>query len=193
MVSIKSPRDSLTPVWFLQNRALTLPMLAALPQGKARTLDDGSEFFDPYDKTPRLSALPAVPVPKSNAPQWTKAESKRAWKSVFHTTLARTDPSHDEDDHPYRVTIDSLQSSGYSTPARHSHAGTGAGNASRWAETAGTGSLTPTERKLAAREGYKALGGRKSRAKRKMGGEYGQRDKTGAGGLEDDPRFSCPW
>jgi hypothetical protein len=158
-----------------------------------RTLDDGTEFFDPYDKGGRLSSLPAVPMPKSTAPQWTKAESKRAWKSVFHTTLARTDPTREEDDHPYRVTIDSLQSSGYSTPARHAHAGLGSGVASRWADNGGSGSITPSERKLAAREGYKAMGGRKSRAKRKMGGEYGARDKTGAADLEDDPRFTCPW
>lgn len=183
-----------TTVWFLQNRALTLPKLEALSQGKNRKLDDGTEFFDPYEKGTRLSTLPSVPMPKSTSPQWTKAESKRAWKSVFHTSLARTDPAHDEDDHPYRVTIDSLQSSGYNTPNRHSHAGLGSGGAARWQEGQnGSGALTPGERKIVAREGYKALGGRKSRAKRKMGGEYGARDKTGVAGLEDDTRFTCPW
>ena len=182
-------------VWFLQNRALTLPKLESLGQGKMRTLDDGTEFFDPYEKGTRLSSLPSVPMPKSTTPQWTKAESKRAWKAVFHTTLARSDPSHDDDDHPYRVTIDSLQSSGYNTPTRHTHAhaGMGSGGASRWSDNNGSGTLTPSERKIAAREGYKSLGGRKSRTKRKMGGEFGARDKTGAGDLEDDPRYTCPW
>lgn len=52
--------------------------------------------------------------------------------------------------------------------------------------------MTPTERKVAAREGYKALGGRKSRAKRRMGGEFGARDRAG-GGDEDDPRYTAPW
>lgn len=177
-------------VWFLQNRALVLPSLSGIATGKTRKLDDGTEFFDPYDKTPRLSSLPAVPVPSSTQPQWSKAESKRAWKSVFHSTLARSDPNKDDTD-PLRVDIYSLHSSGYNTPSnRHSHAGMGSGNASRWAETGNQGSLTPTERKLAAREGYKALGGRKARSKRKMGGEMGMRDKTG---VVDDGRFDAPW
>lgn len=192
------PNRSRSTVWFLQNRALTLPSLSNMLQGKNRKVDDGPEFFDPYDKTPRLSALPAVPVPASTAPQWSKAESKRAWKSVFHTTLARSDPSRteDDDDHPYRVKIDSLQSSGYSTPSRHQHAGLGSGNAQRWNDgpTGASGSLTPSERKLAAREGYKAMGGRKARTKRKMGGEFGARDKGGASQIDgEDQRFTCPF
>lgn len=183
-------------VWFLQNRALALPSLPGMAGGKNRLTDDGTtEFFDPYDKTTRLDALPAVPLPASTAPQWSKAESKRAWKSVFHTTLARSDPSREgeEDDHPYRVTIDSLQSSGYSTPSRHSHAGLGSGNAARWNEAPGAaGSLTPTERKVAARESYKSMGGRKARTKRKMGGEMGARDKGGASTMYE-AELSCPW
>ncbi|TXT06126.1 hypothetical protein VHUM_03599 [Vanrija humicola] len=182
--------STLNYVWFLQNRALVLPSLSGIATGKTRKLDDGTEFFDPYDKTPRLSSLPAVPVPNSTQPQWSKAESKRAWKSVFHSTLARSDPNKDDTD-PLRVDIYSLHSSGYNTPSnRHSHAGMGSGNASRWADAGNQGSLTPTERKLAAREGYKALGGRKARNKRKMGGEMGMRDKTG---VVDDGRFDAPW
>lgn len=69
----------------------------------------------------------------------------------------------------------------------------GSGNAGRWADAgASSGALTPSERKLAAREGYKALGGRKSRAKRKMGGDLGARDKGGATVI-DDGRFDAPW
>jgi hypothetical protein len=51
--------------------------------------------------------------------------------------------------------------------------------------------MTPTERKAAARENYKALGGRKSRMKRKMGGELGARDKGGV--VVDDGRFDAPF
>ena len=70
------------------------------------------------------------------------------------------------------------------------HAGQGSGGASRWAEQSNGASMSASERKLAAREGYKAMGGRKSRAKRKMGGEMGARDK---GGALDDGRFEAPW
>ena len=67
----------------------------------------------------------------------------------------------------------------------------GAGSAARWAsEGDGESYATRSERKLAAREEYKALGGRKSRAKRKMGGELGSKDK---GGAADDGRFDAPW
>lgn len=183
----------LTLVWFLQTRALQLPSLTpSKPKsGPNRTLDDGTEFFDPYDKTLGLAGLAPVPVPASTTPQWSKAESKRAWKSVFHTTLARDDKD-DEEDHPYHVDIASLHSSGYNTPSRHSHAGTGSGHAGsgRWGD--GTGSMTPTERKVAAREGYKALGGRKSRGKRRMGGEFGAKNRAG-GVDDDDPRYTAPW
>jgi len=65
----------------------------------------------------------------------------------------------------------------------------GSGGAAKWANE-GTGVITPTERKVAAREGYKALGGRKSRMKRKMGGEMGMKDK---GAVVDDGRFDAPW
>lgn len=173
-------------MWFLQNRALHLPQLKQ--EGKMRTLDDGTEFFDPYDKGPKLSALAPVPLPKSAAPQWSKAESKKAWKQQFKKTLYKTD----DDDHPQRVDVSAL-SSGYSTPSgRHGYAGLGSGNASRWGGTE-SGTLTPSERKLAARDEYKALGGRKSRRKRKMGGELGARDKGGAAAIVDDGRFDCPW
>jgi hypothetical protein len=181
-------------VWFLQNRALVLPQLA-MPSnggaGKTRRVDsDTPEFFDPYDKTPRLSSLPQPFLPTSATPQWSKAESKKAWRSTFHGTLKRSDPSAEPEDDPLRVDISSLQSSGTSTPNRHAHAGLGAGSAARWAAE-GHGEVgSNSERKLAAREGYKALGGRKSRAKRKMGGELGSKDK---GGAVDDGRFDAPW
>ena len=160
--------------------------------GKMRRTDsDTPDFFDPYDKTPRLAALPIPPMPTSTTPQWTKNESKKTWKTAFRQTLKRTDPNaEDEDDH-LRVDIYSLHSSGAASPSRHAHVGTGSGGAAKWASSGdGSGSLTPSERKLAAREEYKALGGRKSRAKRKMGGELGARDK---GGAVDDPRFEAPW
>ncbi len=66
----------------------------------------------------------------------------------------------------------------------------GAGSASRWASEGVAREMTATERKVAAREGYKALGGRKSRAKRKMGGDLGSKDK---GGAVNDGRFDAPW
>ncbi|EJT47746.1 hypothetical protein A1Q2_04152 [Trichosporon asahii var. asahii CBS 8904] len=171
------------------NRALHLPQLKA-QEGKMRTLDDGTEFFDPYDKGPKLSTLAPVPLPKSAAPQWSKAESKKAWKAQFKHTLYKGD---DDDDHPNRVDVSAL-SSGYSTPGggRHAYSGLGSGNASRWGPGE-SGSMTPSERKLAAREEYKALGGRKSRRKRKMAGELGARDKGGAAAIVDDGRFDCPW
>lgn len=185
----------LIPVWFLQNRALVLPRLSDLPgsTGKVRkTGDDTPEFYDPYDKTPRLSALKPPPLPSNPTPQWTKAESKKAWKTNFHQTLKRSDPNAEPEVDPLRVDIESLQSSGTSTPnGRHSYAGLGSGGASKWMTDEG-GSLTPGERKVMAREGYKALGGRKSRMKRKMGGEFGSRDKTGAA-VVDDGRFDAPW
>ena len=170
-------------------------MLPRLPggiggSGKNRRTDiDTPEFFDPYDKTPRLSSLPQPPLPSSAVPQWSKAESKRAWKSTFRTTLKRSDPSAEPEDDPLRVDIASLHSSGASTPGRHSHAGFGSGTAARWAGPE-EGMLSPSERKSAAREGYKALGGRKSRTKRKMGGELGSKDK---GVAVDDGRFDAPW
>jgi hypothetical protein len=181
--------STLNYVWFLQNRALHLPQLKA-QEGKMRTLDDGTEFFDPYDKGPKLSTLAPVPLPKSAAPQWSKAESKKAWKAQFKHTLYKGD---DDDDHPNRVDVSAL-SSGYSTPGggRHAYSGLGSGNASRWGPGE-SGSMTPSERKLAAREEYKALGGRKSRRKRKMAGELGARDKGGAAAIVDDGRFDCPW
>ena len=184
-------------VWFLQNRALTLPKLygdSTGTDGKVRrTGDDTPEFFDPFDKTPRLSSLSRPPMPIGTTPQWSKAESKRAWKSTFRMTLKRSDPNAEPEEDPLRVDIASLQSSGASTPngGRHGYAGLGSGNASKWASTNGdAGSMTPGERKLAAREGYKAMGGRKSRAKRTMGGGLGVRDK---GGAVDDGRFDAPW
>lgn len=110
---------------------------------------------------------------------------------MFHQTLRRSDPNKEPEVDPLRVDIASLHSSGASTPAgRHSYAGMGSGTASRWADEDASGAMTPGERKIAAREGYKAMGGRKSRAKRKMGGDLGSRDK---GGAVDDGRFDAPW
>lgn len=186
-------------VWFLQNRALVLPHLSPKSgmNGKNRkTGQDTPEFFDPYDKTPRLSALPQPPIPSSSTPQWTKVESKKQWKSIFHTTLKRSDPNAEPEIDPLRVDIDSLHTSGYTTPSggRHAYAGLGSGGASKWVTDdgggAGGGVMTPGEKKIAAREGYKAMGGRKVRGKRKMGGDLGVRDK---GGAVDDGRFDAPW
>lgn len=89
--------------------------------------------------------------------------------------------------------IASLHSSGASTPGGgHIHAGSGSGGAGKWVGNGmgGGDELTAGERKIAAREGYKALGGRKARSKRKMGGELGGKDK---GGAVDDGRFDAPW
>jgi hypothetical protein len=172
---------------------LTLPTLAGLPGagGKTRKLDDETEFFDPYDKSPRLATLPTPPMPTSATPQWSKMESKKAWKAVFRATLKRSDPNAPEEIDHLRVDIDSLHSSGASTPGgRHLYAGLGSGGASKWEGGGDAGSMTPTERKLAAREVYKALGGRKARGKRRMAGELGTRDK---GGAVDDGRFDAPW
>lgn len=186
--------STLNYVWFLQNRALTLPMahmLTPTGQGKMHiTGDDTPDYFDPYDKTPRLASLPQPPMPTSAQPQWTKAESKRQWRPLFRATLKREDPNREDEIDPLRVTFESLHSSGTSTPGGgHSWVGQGSGGASRWAAS-GQGSMTPTERKVAAREGYKALGGRKARNKRKMGGELGSKDK---GAVVDDGRFDAPW
>lgn len=181
-------------VWYLQNRALLIPDLPSSGDaGKNRKLDDGVEFFDPYDKTPRLSALPVPRMPNSSTLVWTKSESKVSWKTRFHQTLKRSDPNAEPEYDPRRVDINSLQSSGATTPSgRHAHAGLGSGNAARWAETASEGAMTPWERKLAAREVYKSMGGRKARSKRKMGGDMGSRDRGGLA-AEDDPRFAAPF
>jgi hypothetical protein len=65
----------------------------------------------------------------------------------------------------------------------------GSGNAAKWAELeAAAGTMTPGERKNAAREVYKSMGGRKARGKNKRGGA------TAPGGIaEDDPRFTSPF
>ncbi|KAI9635834.1 uncharacterized protein MKK02DRAFT_24998 [Dioszegia hungarica] len=185
--------STLNYVWFLQNRALTLPLSAIqTAAGKVRkTGSDTPEFFDPYDKTPRLASLPRPPIPSSPVPQWSKAESKRAWKSTFRTTLKRSDPNAEEEIDPLRVDIASLHTSGISTPTGngHAHAGAGSGGAARWAPAEGEG-MTSTERKVAAREQYRALGGRKARGKRGMGGEMGGKDR---GGAVEDGRFDAPW
>ncbi|WVQ80274.1 hypothetical protein IAT38_002379 [Cryptococcus sp. DSM 104549] len=185
--------STLNYVWFLQNRALLLPRIT-LPDsagGKTRKLDKEIEFFDPYDKTPRLSALPPAPIPSSTQPQWTKMESKKEWKTQFKNTFKRTDPTAEPEVDHLRVDIASLHSSGFSTPnGGHGYAGQGSGSAARWAEAEAESGMTATERKVAAREQYKALGGRKSKMKRKMGGELGGKDK---GGALEDGRFDAPW
>lgn len=182
-------------MWYLQNRALLIPDIPTNNgAGKNRKLEDGTEFFDPFDKTPRLSALPTPKMPSSSTLVWTKSESKVNWKTRFHQTLKRSDPNAEPEYDPRRVDINSLHSSGTSTPSgRHAHAGLGSGNAAKWADAAGAeGSMTPSERKLAAREAYKSMGGRKARSKNKMGSSMGPRDR---GGLADesDPRFSAPF
>ncbi|WVF65976.1 hypothetical protein IAT40_000714 [Kwoniella sp. CBS 6097] len=188
--------STLNYVWFLQNRALVLPKIL-LPDtvgGKTRKIDPETEFFDPYDKTPRLSALPTPPLPNTAQPQWTKMESKKDWRNTFKGTFKRTDPTAEPEIDPRRVDISSLHTSGYSTPngggGSHGYAGLGSGNKARWAAEDDESGLSSSERKVAARENYKALGGRKSKTKRKMGGELGGKDK---GGAVDDGRFDAPW
>ena len=183
---------ALSVVWFLQNRALALPTVTISDaQGQMRR-NDTETFFDPYDKTPRLSSLPTPSLPSSAAPQWAKAESKRAWMGIFRHTLKRSDPDAEPEIDHLRVDISSLHSSGASTPGgRHTHAGLGSGSADAW-DSANV-PMTNTERKVVARENYKALKGRKARSKRKMGGEYGSRDRGGADDVEDDSQFSAPF
>nr|ODN88730.1 hypothetical protein L203_02744 [Cryptococcus depauperatus CBS 7841] len=184
--------STLNYVWFLQNRALVLPRISTSENvgGKTRKVDDEIEFFDPYDKSPRLSSLSPAPIPSSTQPQWTKMESKRDWKKMFENTFKRTDPTAEPEFERGRVDISSLHTSGYTTPTgSHGYVGMGSGNASRWEPLVGE-LPKASERKLAAREAYKTLGGRKSRAKRKMGGELGSKDK---GGAIDDGRFDAPW
>ncbi|WWC58220.1 uncharacterized protein I303_100756 [Kwoniella dejecticola CBS 10117] len=186
--------STLNYVWFLQNRALVLPklLLPDSPGGKTRKLDNEIEFFDPYDKTPRLSSLPQPSLPNSSTPVWTKIESKKDWRNTFKITFKRTDPTAELEIDPRRVDISSLHTSGYTTPnTGHAYKGLGSGNAARWAQDdSDGGALSSSERKAQAREGYKALGGRKSKTKRKMGGELGGKDK---GGANDDGRFEAPW
>jgi len=177
-------------VWYLQNRALILPSITITSQGILRKTTDETEFFDPYDKSPRLATLPMPPFPSSPEPQWSKLESRKVYKSLFRHTLKRSNPHAEEEVDPLRVDIASLHTSGASTPNRHSHAGTGSGGAVKWQIVGSEGTQTPSERKLAAREGYKAMGGRKAKSKRKMGGDLGARDK---GGATDDGRFDAPW
>ena len=184
-------------MWFLHNKAFTLPQLIADPKGTGayRTVDGAEGFFDPYDKSPRLATLPKPPLPSSTAPTWTRAESKRGWKSTFHQTLRRSDSDVDDGD-SRRVDIASLHSSGTATPngGKHVWAGQGSGRAENWSTAEGLEAMTPSERKIASREAYKALNGRKARNKRKMAGEYGTRDKGGAGGFDDDDsRFTAPF
>ncbi|WVQ62592.1 uncharacterized protein L199_000734 [Kwoniella botswanensis] len=186
--------STLNYVWFLQNRALVLPklLLPDSPGGKTRKIDNEIEFFDPYDKTPRLSSLPKPPIPTSSQPVWTKIESKKDWRNTFKVTFKRTDPTAEPEIDHRRVDIASLHTSGYTTPTGgHAYKGLGSGNASKWQnDDSDGGTLSSSEKKAQAREGYKALGGRKSKTKRKMGGGLGGKDK---GGANDDGRFEAPW
>ncbi|WWC66646.1 uncharacterized protein I206_100550 [Kwoniella pini CBS 10737] len=187
--------STLNYVWFLHNRALVLPklLLPDSPGGKTRKVNNEIEFFDPYDKKPRLSSLPQPNLPNSSQPVWTKIESKKNWRNQFKITFKRTDPTNETEIDSRRVDISSLQTSGYNTPNNgHGYKGLGSGNASKWIQddSDGGGGLSSSEKKQQAREGYKALGGRKSKSKRKMGGELGGKDK---GGANDNGRFEAPW
>ncbi|KAL7418769.1 hypothetical protein Q5752_006452 [Cryptotrichosporon argae] len=175
--------STLNYVWFLQNRALVLPENPALPSLRVRYIDAETSYVDPYSSGPSLRALPPVSPPGSAVPVWSKAESRRAWRLVFKSTLAP--PSGARVDLASLSGPRSAASSGWSTP--HAHRGAGAGHAGRWA--AETDLATPD--KAAMREAYKSHGGRKVGSKRRMGGQMGRRDKTGVD--DDDGRFDAPW
>ncbi|EIW68144.1 hypothetical protein TREMEDRAFT_69593 [Tremella mesenterica DSM 1558] len=201
--------STLNYVWFLQNRALILPTTLSIPT-RLRQLpstfplpilsstssipsspptpssNPPELFFDPYDKLPRLSRLPLPPIPTSQTPQWSKTESKKSWKTQFRMTFQRPD-----NDDSLKVDFSfSRNSSGASSPGYHGHgySGLGSGNKERWVEE--NEEMSNTARKVLARERYKEMRGRKSKEKRKMGGELGIRDK---GGLGDVSRFEAPW
>lgn len=188
--------SNLNYIWFLHTRSLTLPSLTSKPTTQTSQSED-PDAFDPYDRRPTLSL--STPLPTSSTPQWSKRESKSAWKNTFKALATRREDDVEPGSH-LQVDVDAL-SSGYVTPQGHTYAGMGSGSADRWSTPAGNASgngggdngiATPPKSKKEMREVYKSMGGRKVKGKGKMGGELkGHRDKEGMGGKEDI--YEAPW
>ena len=164
--------------WFLHTRSFTLPQLKKDQDGSyinRQNADD--DDYDPYDKAHFLTLF-KTPVPTSTTPQWSKRESKQAWRLTFKGLINRREnPSTVPD---YRVDVDAL-SSGYATPLGEPEAGGNSRPAS--------GASTPMSKKE-MRDHYKSLGGRKSKGKGNLGGTArGIKDLGGAG----EDKYSAPW
>jgi hypothetical protein len=139
--------------WFLHTRSFTLPQLKKDQDGSYINRQDADdEDYDPYDKAHFLTLF-KTPVPTSTTPQWSKRESKQAWRLTFKGLINRREnPSTVPD---YRVDVDALSSA--------------------------SGASTPMSKKE-MRDHYKSLGGRKSKGKGNLGGTArGVKDVGGAG------------
>ena len=169
--------------WFLHVRSFTLPEVKKKEETNyINKLDVDDPEYDPYDKAHFLTLF-KTPMPSSTTPQWSKKESKSAWRLTFKQLINRREnPSSAVD---YRVDVDAL-SSGYATPL-----GEPEGSASQFGSRPGSGASTPKSKKE-MREHYKSLQGRKSKSKSKVGGSQsrGIKDRGGAG--EEDP-YTAPW
>jgi hypothetical protein len=171
---------SFVSAWFLHTRSFTLPQLKKDQDGNYINRQSAdSEDYDPYDKAHWLTMF-KTPVPASTTPQWSKRESKQAWRLTFKGLITRKEnPSSVQD---FRVDVDAL-SSGLATPLGELE--TGYGGNSRPA----SGASTPKSKKE-MRDHYKSLQGRKSKGKGNLGGtQRGVKDIGGAG----EDRFSAPW
>ncbi|ETW78293.1 hypothetical protein HETIRDRAFT_241805, partial [Heterobasidion irregulare TC 32-1] len=101
--------------------------------------------------------------------KWTKRESKQSWIAMYaQFVLSRSPPLGPM--RPYS------RSSGYSTPTASGHQTPREQREERWRLEA---EAVDKPGKLEMREMYKELGGRKSKAKTKLGGTAGVRDKGG--------------
>lgn len=194
-------------VWFLHTRSLAIPSL--IPTVDAQGRPPTHPLYDPYDKPRTLSLrtpLPARPGP----PQWSKRESKGAWRPAFKAAATRPEGSGGDGSGELRshlqVDVDALASahaSGYSTPGGHAYAGLGSGSREAWAASvsegagggfgggggggggggSGSGTATPPRSKKEMRDAYKAMGGRKAREKGSAWNKgTGARDREGMGG-----------
>ncbi|THH17192.1 hypothetical protein EW146_g3577 [Bondarzewia mesenterica] len=110
--------------------------------------------------------------------KWTKRESKQNWSAMYAQYVLNRSP-------PLGPVRSYARSSGFNTPT-----GSGSGHQTpkelreeKWRLEAETAEKPG---KLEMREMYKELGGRKSKAKAKLGGSAGTRDKGGWGGDGDD-------
>ena len=106
--------------------------------------------------------------------KWSKRESKQNWRTIYLKNLSERDRSPIS----YSRPLTPASSSGYQTPREMRE--------EKWKQEAETQSK-PTKEEM--REMYKELGGRKARAKGKVGTPGGARDKGGwgedAGGMLD--------